>query len=166
MVQFTNTESFLFFSSILLGFIIGFYYEIFRFIRLAFPHPDFLIALEDLCFFIPLSPVLIFFHYALNSGIFRWFSMAGCLLGFLLYLGTVGKLLLHCSAGILFCIKAVLKGLYGIFIRPLYIVFKNITNCLYGKGKVLVIMKKKKHALMRLQRKKKRLSRSAEKGFQ
>lgn len=166
MVQFANTESFLFFASILLGFFIGFYYEIFRFLRLAFPHPDFLIILEDLCFFIPLSPALIFFHYALNSGVFRWFSLAGCVLGFLLYLWTVGKILIRCSEGILFCIKTVLKGFYGVFIRPLYIVFKKITNCLYSKGKVLVIMKRKRFARKRLLRKKKHLSRSAEKGFQ
>lgn len=166
MVQFANTESFLFFSSILLGFFVGFYYEIFRFIRLAFPHPDLLIIAEDLCFLLPLSPLLIFFHYALNSGIFRWFSIAGCVLGFLLYLWTVGKLLLFFSEKILFCIKAVLKGFCKIFLRPLYIVFKNITNCLYGKGKMLVIMKKKKHAQKSLLKKKKRLSRLAEKGFQ
>ena len=155
-------ESFLFFAAILLGFMIGFYYEIFRFLRLAFPHPDFLIILEDLCFFLPLSPVLIFFHYALNDGIYRWFSLAGFVFGFLLYLGTVGKLLLRFSSGILFCIRFLLKQLFKIFILPLLIVFKKITNCLYEKWKRLVIIVKDK----KLQKKKKRLSRLARKGFQ
>ena len=161
-----NADSFLFFAAIILGFLIGFYYEIFRFLRLAFPHPDCFIVLEDLCFFLPLSPVLIFFHYALSDGILRWFSLAGCLFGFLLYLGTVGKLLLRFSSVILFCIKAFLKRLYGIFIFPLLIVFKKITNCLYEKWKYTVIILSKKRADKRLRRKKKRLSRSAEKGFQ
>ncbi len=166
MEQYANTENFLFFSSILLGYFIGLYYEIFRFIRLAFPHPNFLIVAEDLFFFLPLSPALIFFHYALNSGIFRWFSLAGCILGFLLYLLTLGKILIRFSRGILFCIKKILKGLFDVFIRPPYIVFKNITNCLYGKGKSFVIMKRKKQAHRRLQKKKEHLSRLAEKGFQ
>ena len=160
-----NADSFLFFASIVLGILIGFYYEIFRFLRLAFPHPDLLIIAEDLCFLLPLSPVLIFFHYALNSGVFRWFSLAGCVLGFLLYLCTVGKLLLRFSSGILFYINALLKALYGIFIRPFYIVFKNITNCLYGKGKSLVIIFGKKRARRHLAKKKRQLSRRAEKGF-
>ena len=154
-------DSFLFFAAIILGFLIGFYYELFRFIRLAFPHPDFLIVLEDLCFFLPLSPVLIFFHYALSDGILRWFSLAGVVLGFLLYLGTVGKLLLRFSSGILFCVRFVLKQLFKIFIFPLLIVFKKITNCLYAKWKKTVIIRQDK----KLKKKKRRLSRSAEKGF-
>ena len=119
-------DSFLFFASIILGFLIGLYYELFRFLRLAFVHSDFLIALEDLCFFLPLSPLLIFFHFVLNSGILRWFSLVGCVLGFLLYLGTLGKLLLKCSAGILRCVKAVLKFVFRLLVRPVLIVFKNI----------------------------------------
>ncbi len=166
MDVYANGDSFLFFSAIFLGFIIGFYYEIFRFLRLAFPHSDWLIALEDLCFFIPLSPVLIFFHYALNDGVLRWFSLAGCFLGFLLYLGTVGKLLLRFSAGILFCIKAVLKSIWRVLLRPIGIVFKKITNCLYAKIKKTVIIIKSKRAHKRLLKMKKRLSRDAQKGFQ
>ncbi len=161
-----NQDSFLFFASVALGFLIGFYYEIFRFLRLAVPHPDWLTIPEDLCFFLPLAPAVIFFHYALNDGILRWFSLAGIVLGFLLYLGTVGKLLLRFSAGILFCIKAVLKGIFLIFFRPVGIVFKKITNCLYANCKRLVIMIKRRRAKKRLLKEKKSLSRLAEKGFQ
>lgn len=161
-----SQDSFLFFASIALGFLIGFYYEIFRFLRLAFPHPVWLTVPEDLCFFLPLAPTLIFFHYALNDGIIRWFSLAGCTLGFLLYLGTVGKLFLRFSEGILFCIKGILKGIFLIFIRPVCNVFKNITNYLYAKGKHTAIMLKEKQAARRLQKEKMRLSRSAGKGFQ
>ncbi|MBE6713230.1 MAG: hypothetical protein E7580_06900 [Ruminococcaceae bacterium] len=161
-----NQDSFLFFSAILLGFLIGFYYEIFRFLRLALPHPGFLVFLEDLLFLLPLSPVLIFFHYALSDGILRWFSLTGCLLGFLLYLGTVGKLLLRFSAGILFCIRAVLKWLFRFFVLPPLIVFKNITNYLYAKWKSTVIILRKNRDKKLLKRKKKLLSRYAEKGFQ
>ncbi len=161
-----NEDSFLFFAAIALGFLIGFYYEIFRFLRLAFPHPNWLVFLEDLAFFLPLAPTLIFFHYALNYGILRWFSLAGSVLGFLLYLGTVGKLLLLFSEGILFCIKTLLKGIFWLFFRPIGIVFKKITNCLYAKGKKVVIIIKEKRAKKRLQKEKKILSRMAEKGFQ
>ena len=161
-----NADSFLFFASIALGFLLGFYYEIFRFLRLAFPHPNWLVFLEDLLFFLPLAPTLIFFHYALNDGILRWFSLTGTVLGFCLYLGTMGKLLLFCSEGILFCIKMLLKGIFWLFIRPLCIVFKKITNCLYAKGKKVVIIVKQKQAKKRLQNEKKILSRTAEKGFQ
>jgi len=160
-----NSDSFLFFASLFLGICIGFYYEIFRFFRLAFPHPAFLTVLEDLCFFLPLIPTLIFFHYALNDGILRWFSLLGCLLGFLLYLQTVGKLLLRCSDGILFCIRWIFKCLFRIFLRPVGIVFKKITNCLYASGKRIVIMLKSHQARKRLLKEKKSLSRKAEKGF-
>ncbi len=161
-----NADGFLFFAAIVLGFLLGFYYEIFRFLRLAFPHPNWLVFLEDLGFFLPVTPTLIFFHYALNDGILRWFSLAGCVLGFCLYLGTVGKLLLRFSEGILFCIKTVLKGIFWLFFRPIGIVFKKITNCLYAKGKSIAIIIRKKQAEKRLQKEKRRLSRRAEKGFQ
>ena len=161
-----NEDSFLFFAAIALGFLIGFYYEIFRFLRLSFPHPNWLVFLEDLCFFLPLSPTLIFFHYALSDGILRWFSLGGSALGFCLYLGTVGKILLRCSEGILFCIKTLVKGVFWLFFRPIGIVFKKITNCLYAKGKRIAIIVKAKRGKKRLQKEKRRLSRSAEKGFQ
>ncbi len=166
MEFFGNTDGFLFFSAIVLGFLLGFYYEIFRFLRLAFPHPSWLVFLEDLGFFLPVTPILIFFHYALNDGIIRWFSLAGCIFGFCLYLGTVGKLFLRFSEGILFCIKKVLKGIFWVFFRPIGIVFKKITNCLYAKGKNIAIIIKMKQAKKRLLKEKRRLSRSAEKGFQ
>lgn len=161
-----NQDSFLFFAAIALGFVLGFYYEIFRFLRLAFDHPAPLVFIEDLAFFLPIAPTIIFFHYALNDGIYRWFSLMGSIFGFCLYLGTVGKILLRCSEGILFCIKTALKCIFRVFFRPICIVFKKITNCLYAKGKKLVILIRKSQAKKRLLKEKRNLSRRAEKGFQ
>ncbi len=155
----------LLFASIALGFCIGLYYEFFRFLRIALPHPAFLVSLEDLIFFLPLGPLIIFFHYALSDGIFRWFSLVGCLAGFLLYLGTLGRLLTFFSKTILGFVKAVLRFLFSLLLRPLVIVFKKITNCLLSRARKLGILIKEKRRKRSLVRKERQLLHLAGKGF-
>lgn len=86
----------LFARAILFGAAMGLYFEVFRFLRLLFPHPTWLVAVEDLLFFLPASLAHIFFHYACGEGETRWFGVLGVILGFLLYLASLGKIVQKC----------------------------------------------------------------------
>ena len=152
-------------SSILLGFFFGLYYEVFRFLRLSFPHNSLTVGIEDLLFFLPVTVIFLLFTYAFSSGVVRWFSVFGAVLGFLLYLCTLGKLLMFCSEKILSVIRKVLRGIWRFLLKPIFIVFKNITNCLYTKAKKFAIIQERKRSARKTLRQKKALIKRAEKGF-
>lgn len=156
----------LFLSAVLLGYFFGLFYECFRFLRLAFPHPAFLVAVEDLLFFFPVSLIFLFFNFALAGGIIRWFSFAGMSIGFFLYLNTLGKILHFFSEAILRFFRLILHFLFRLLLAPLIIIFKNITNCLLKRIKTLAIIGKRKIALFKIGRQKKHLLRKAKRGFQ
>lgn len=165
MLFYLNEDTLLLFASVLLGFLIGLYYEIFRFIRLSFHHSSLLIGIEDLFFFLPVTFIFLFFCYAFSSGLIRWFALLGTALGFFIYLLTLGKLLLFCSDRILFTIRKILSLISRFLFRPIFNVFKNITIYFFTKAKKFVIIQNKKKSARRLKKKKKALVKKAEKGF-
>ena len=158
-------DNLLLFSSVALGFCFGIYYEVFRFLRLSFPHSVFLVGVEDILFFLPISFVFLLFTYAFSDGLVRWFSLLGTLSGFLLYLSTLGKLLVFFSEKILFAIRRILKFIWRFLLRPVFNVFKNITNYLFTKAKKFAIIHSKKKTVRRLKRQKKAFVKRAGKGF-
>jgi len=155
----------LFLYSIALGFIFGLFYELFRFLRLAFPHPDIAVAVEDFLFFLPVTAVFLLFTYAFSEGELRWFSIAGMGMGFYLYLKTLGKILLFFSASILGLVKTFLRFVFRITWVPLWNVFKKITKYLYTRIISLGIMIKEKKNRRRLKKQKERILRRARQGF-
>ena len=165
MPIFASEETILLFSSLLLGFLFGLYYEVFRLIRLALPHSSLAVGVEDLLFFLPVSLVYILFCYAFSSGLIRWFSILALFLGFLIYLCTLGKILLFFSDKIILLIKGILKAFFRFLILPIYNVFKNITIYLFTRIKSFAIILEKKKAARRLLKEKKNLISRAGKGF-
>lgn len=158
-------DSYILIWAVALGFLFGLYYELFRFIRLAFPHSPFLVGIEDLLFFLPVTLIFLFFCYAFSDGVIRWFSLLGAFSGFILYLLTLGKLLLFFSDKILWVIRKILMGLWHFIFRPLFIVFKKITIYFFTKSKKFVIILRKKKSARDLLKDQKALIKKAEKGF-
>ncbi|MBR3836589.1 MAG: spore cortex biosynthesis protein YabQ [Clostridia bacterium] len=152
-------------DSILLGFCFGLYYEVFRFIRLAVPHCRWIVFLEDLFFFLPITLIFILFTFAFSDGTLRWFSFFGVWAGFFLYLGTLGKILFYFAERILALIRRFLLFLYRITLKPVFFVIKKVTITLFTKYKKQVIIKKQKALRARLIKQKITLIRQAEKGF-
>jgi spore cortex biosynthesis protein YabQ len=158
-------DSVLFLHSAVLGFLLGLYYEVFRFLRLAFPHKSILVALEDLAFWIPTTAVFLLFTFAFSDGILRWFSFAGALIGFLLYRYSLGRLLFFFAKQILDTVKGIFRFFYQKTVLPLVIVFKNITNWLCSVIKRIGIIARKHWEQKQLQRDKKAAVAFARRGF-
>lgn len=155
----------LFFLALFLGFIFGVYYEIFRFLRLAFPHPKSLVFAEDLLFWIPCALVTILFCYAFFDGVIRWFAIAGILCGFLLYLKTLGAFLIWVSATILQAIRKALKWIFRTFFLPVWKFFEKTFKILFTEAKKFAILWKRKWEKRKSARVEKKLLSFAEKGF-
>ncbi len=104
----------LFALSCAFGVPIGIIYDIFRALRIIFPHGKLLVALEDIIFFVLYGVFLMCFTITAARSEFRVYFCAGNLLGFLIYFCTVGNAVVSIIKRIVMFIK---KGLYFIF-RP------------------------------------------------
>ncbi len=159
-------DSSLFLWSIVLGFLFGLFYEFFRFLRLALPHTTLMIATEDLLFFFPVTVIFLLFTFAMSDGVVRYFSVFGVILGFLLYLTTLGKILLFFSDAILRLIRSVLRALFHHLLLPPCRFMMGAVKFLFTQGKTLVIIIQKKINVRKRNRKMKKLLALARRGFQ
>lgn len=80
-----------FLVSVLLGAAIGVFYDAFRIIRIAFRHNAVTVFFEDLLFCAVTCAASVLMIFCANYGIVRWFSLFGCVGGFLVYRETVGR---------------------------------------------------------------------------
>ena len=159
-------DSSLFLTAILLGFIFGLFYEVLRFLRLAFPsHPSILIFWEDLTFFLLITPIFLLFNFAFSDGILRWFTLTGAGIGFLLYFGTLWRILLFFNTAILNAIRRILRFFARLFLIPMLNIIKKVTNKTFTRWRKIVIIRKEKRIRKRRMKMKEALIRAAERGF-
>lgn len=71
--------------ALLMGIFITFLYDLLRIFRRVWPHRDFFVSLEDICFWIYCAgEVFLLLHHESN-GTLRWFAVLGSMTGMLLY---------------------------------------------------------------------------------
>ena len=120
---------FLFLESCVLGFLLGALYDVFRILRLSFPNGRVLIFFEDVLYFVAVTIASFTFIVVQNSGALRAFLILGELLGAILYFFTLSILIMNAAHLIIRCVKAILRFLYHITLRPLIRL-----ACLIGRG--------------------------------
>lgn len=76
-----------------LGFLLGFYYEIFRSLRLASTHTVKRCILEDVFFCVTSALTSFFMFLALTDGLLNLYVFVGEILGFLVFYGSLGRFL-------------------------------------------------------------------------
>ncbi|MBQ9545611.1 MAG: spore cortex biosynthesis protein YabQ [Clostridia bacterium] len=127
LYQFNQTQ--FLFLSFALGFAAGIVFEFFRILRRAFPHGVLAVALEDLAFFIITSAAYWILCFAAALGRLRWFSFFALVLGFFVYLLSLGRLLTALSGAIIAFMRRLigsvvnfaavrLRAVFGFFVRP------------------------------------------------
>ena len=111
-------QALVFLFSCAVGVFLGAVYDIFRIIRVAFNSRWLSIFFQDFifCIFSAVSVILLVFYT--NSGIVRWFSLAGCFICFLLYHLTVGRFIMFMAKKIINFIKKVLNFIKSVTIIP------------------------------------------------
>lgn len=105
----------LFLLSCAFGIPIGIFFDIFRALRIIFPHGKLLVALEDILFFILYGIFLMCFTITAARSEFRFYFCVGNFLGFIIYFFTAGNAVVSIIKIIVMPIK---KGLY-IILRPI-----------------------------------------------
>jgi len=116
------TEQFLIFlRAIVVGAVIMNVYDMFRILRLAFSHRDWIVFLEDICFFVLTG--LITWNYLLIScrGELRAFVIVGELIGAVLWFFTAGKLVMAAAERIIEILRILVTVL---LVRPVCAVLR------------------------------------------
>ena len=112
---FSVSEQLLLFGlSCLFGAVLGIVYDIFRALRAALPHNSWLVVFEDLIFLTFYAFFLSVFSSAAARGELRFYYVLGNLLGFMLYILTVGNAVISAVRKIF----SVLRKLFSFIISP------------------------------------------------
>ncbi len=126
-----------FLYSVLMGVGLGIFFDCFRVTRIIIPHTDFFVLLEDIIFLFIWAAAIVVFSLELARGEVRFYYFIGNVLGFTVYILTVGKLVVGIMKGVVFVISKVLNFLYSIFIKPIIKIFMSFSQILH---KVFVTM--------------------------
>lgn len=161
---FFSGESAVFYGSLLLGFSFGLLFEVTRFIRLAFPHGTAMIFLEDFLFFLPVTFFTLLFLFCFSDGVIRWYILAGIFLGFLIYLKTLGRLLLFFANAILSFLRAVLSFLRRKIFSPIYLFFKKTFKFIFTFVHKFAIIIKRKLIFLQIRKNRRRLLKKVRRG--
>ena len=84
----------LFLVCLLLGTVLGIFYDGFRVLRLFVPHKNWVVDVEDLLFWVGTAWLVFRTLFYYNQGVLRAYAFVGILVGVVLYYLTVSKILL------------------------------------------------------------------------
>ncbi len=130
-----NQHLMLFFLSCLMGAFMGVLYDIFRILRIAVSHSRIAVFLEDILFCFIFSLSLMMLASVCARGELRLFFAVGSLLGFILYLLTIGRLVVA-SAGKFISFFRNTARIITLPLRKLYnILYKKMGNIRSDKKK-------------------------------
>lgn len=143
----------------LLGVVLGVIYDVFRFLRISassnVPSGAFfekirpkkpiltqrkqkktikigkkaIVFIEDILFFIISAVAEILFFLGLNDGEIRIYCLIFTLIGFILYLLSIGRIVIYFSSVIIFFVKCLLYWLFYIIIIPVKHFLKFVKKC-------------------------------------
>lgn len=124
MILSMSNQAMIFFTTILVGFVIGFIYDLFRVIRKIIKHPNLLIQIEDILYWIFVSIIMFYVMFSKNYGEIRAFSIVGAFLGMIFYFFTISRLFINVSMIIVEFLKKVIMVIIEIVLMPFRLFYK------------------------------------------
>lgn len=121
-----NENEFLLYA-LLMGAFITFVYDILRIVRRVLPHGDFLIALEDIAFWMYCAIEVFLLLYREGDGSLRWFAVLGALAGMFLYRKLIGRFFVKYVSLLLQKIVAFLRHIGRFLKKKLTFILKMLT---------------------------------------
>lgn len=85
---------------------------------------------EDIFFCLSTIIGIILLAYVGNNGRIRWFILLGVLVGFVVYMGTLGVLFSRISSGLAVLIRQVVRMIFRVTVLPLRMIARGIKNAL------------------------------------
>jgi len=161
MILSMSEQARLFLMTVVIGFFLGFLYDVFRIIRKTFAHPDWLTQLEDILYWLSVTGLMFYFMLNKNYGEIRLFSIMGSFLGMGVYFMTISRIIMKVSLAVITFIKKVLSTMFVLISFPFRMLWRIIsiplgfiesaTKKFTGKSKQLL---KKTHTCVRIKQRK------------
>lgn len=146
-----HEELLLFGLSCLAGVVIGAAYDVFRALRLVFPHNTWLTAIEDLLFLAAYGVFLQSFASAAARGHLRGYFVIGNILGFAVYHATIGCVLIGIFRRLTDIIGSTLSAVFRPIRQVCVLIGRKAEPKFVGYSKNLVkLFKKIKMLLLKL----------------
>lgn len=130
-----------------LGVLIMILYDILRIIRKLVPHSVFVLALEDLIYWLLCAVCIFLMLYEENNGRIRWFAVAGVACGMLVYNGTISRYATEGISKLLKFILRIVRKVMNVLLIPFKGVFgivKKLEKNAENKGKKVMGFYKKR----------------------
>ena len=137
-------QLYLFFLSCALGVPMGIFYDLFRGIRIAFPHGKIAVMIEDLIFFLFYGVFLMCFTVTAAKSEFRFYYPMGNALGFVLYLVTVGRL----TVKLMSRVAALVKSVGAVIMKKIALICGKIMEKFVGSLQIVAFRKKNPPTLL------------------
>lgn len=115
----------------IIGFFLGFLYDIFRFIRIVIPHSRFIVNIEDMLFLTFSGFVLFYFSLEIGQGAFRLYYAVSALFGAAVFRFTFGFLTAFIASVVKKLLFVILNFMNRLFLVPI----KNFFGKMYQKAK-------------------------------
>ncbi|MCL2215814.1 MAG: spore cortex biosynthesis protein YabQ [Defluviitaleaceae bacterium] len=123
MILSMSGQAWLFLSTVLVGAVIGLFYDFFRIFRKTAAHSAWAVQLEDLFFWITATVGTFYFMLTRNYGEIRLFALLGVALGITLYFATVSRLVVKICVVVVTFLKRVIASAVRIILLPLRLIF-------------------------------------------
>ena len=117
-------QGWLFLSTVLLGAIIGLFYDVFRVFRKVAVHKGWAVQLEDILFWTCATAAMFYFMLNRNNGEIRLVYMVGAACGATLYFATISHMVRKVAVAVINFIKRVVITAVRIITFPLRLFFK------------------------------------------
>lgn len=89
-----NSELYIFLAFILIGLLIGLFFDFFRILRKVYKTSNFVTLIEDVVFWIISGTILLVGIFILNGGKLRIFLFIGIIIGLLFYITVISKFII------------------------------------------------------------------------
>lgn len=141
----------LFGLSCLFGVLLGVFYDIFRTVRIIFPHNTWLVIIEDVIYLSVYTVFLNAFTSAAARGEFRIYYIIGNILGFTIYFFTIGSIVIKIMRKLFVLIQCTFKFIMSPVKRLYAFIYKKVHKKIVRNSKCLVkFVKNLKNLLLKL----------------
>lgn len=112
-------QAWLFAGMVVMGAVVGVFYDVFRVIRKTARHATWVVQLEDMIFWLAATGAIFYFSLVQNYGEMRVFYLIGVACGLALYFATVSHVVRFIAVGAVTIIKRVVAGTVRIIAWPI-----------------------------------------------
>lgn len=127
MILSMSEQAWLFLSTVVIGFFIGFLYDIFRVLRRTVPHRAFVVQIEDVLYWGCASVLMFYFMLFRNYGEIRFFSIVGAVVGVVLYFCSLSRVFMSAAVAFIEFMKKVVATAVRILLGPVRLLIRLLT---------------------------------------